>query len=77
MIENYSEQHFCHENDCATPNWEDEGCEARMCYDHGNASRCDGTKSDYYDNFFKEHEVNPFGDSNINNRKCCAIIIWR
>ena len=40
-----------------------------------NASWCDGTKSDYYDDdYFKKNGVeNPFGDSNIKNRKCNTV----
>ena len=59
----------CKNKDCASDRWKD-GCEACMCYSQGNASWCDGTKSAYYDNYFEEHGMNPFGDSNRSNRKC-------
>ena len=59
----------CADEDCASDNWKD-GCSACMCYKKGNASWCDGTKSAYYDNYFGENGVNPFGDSNRSTRKC-------
>ena len=62
----------CIDKDCASTNWED-GCEACMCFNEGNASWCDGTKSAYYDNYYQGHGENPFGDSNRNNRKCNTI----
>jgi len=62
----------CHDKDCASDMWKD-GCLACMCYNWGNASWCDGTKSGYYDNYFEEHGENPFGDSNRSNRKCNTI----
>ena len=66
------EQWGCKEEHCASDIWKD-GCEACMCYNLGNASRCDGSKSAYYDNYFIENEENPFGDSNRRNRKCNII----
>ena len=59
----------CRTCDCASTNLED-GCKACMCYNNGNASWCDGTKSAYYDYYFQEHKQNPFGDSKKENRKC-------
>ena len=59
----------CKNLDCASDMWED-GCLACMCYNTGNASWCDGSKSVYYDVYFDEHGVNPFGDSRRENRKC-------
>jgi len=59
----------CEDNDCASTDWED-GCEACMCYNMGNDSWCDGTKSSYYDSYYEEHGKNPFGDTNYSNRKC-------
>ena len=59
----------CQEEECAGTEWVD-GCEACMCYNNGNASWCDGTKSTYYDIYYKENGKNPFGDSNRDNRKC-------
>ena len=46
-----------------------------MCYNNENASWCDGTNSDYYDDdYFKTNGVvNPFGDSNSRNRKCNTV----
>ena len=41
-----------------------------LCYSNGNASWCDGSKSDYYDDYYTENGKNPFGDSNLRNRKC-------
>ena len=66
----------CKEEDCASTNWED-GCEACMCFNNGNASWCDGKKSFYYDNYYEENGVNPFGDSNQSNRKCNTIFSKR
>ena len=62
----------CKTKDCASDRWND-GCEGCICYSLGNASWCDGTKSDYYDNYFKENGENPSGDSNGKNRKCSTI----
>jgi len=67
----------CGDNDCANLAWAD-GCEACMCFNNGNASWCDGSKgdyydnhiTDYYDNYFMEHGKNPWGDTNWRNRKC-------
>ena len=59
----------CKNDDCASDMWKD-GCLACMCYNVGNASWCDGTKSVYYDTYFDKHGENPFGDSNRSNRKC-------
>lgn len=59
----------CKNDECASDRWTD-GCSACMCYNRGNASWCDGMKSDYYDNYFQFHRKNPFGDSNPDNRKC-------
>ena len=64
-----NEEWGCKSKDCASDRWKD-GCEACMCYSYRNASWCDGTDSDYYDNYFEEHGVNPFGDINRSNRKC-------
>ena len=57
------------DTDCASTSWED-GCEACMCFNNGNALWCDGTKSSHYDNYYKDNGVNPFGVSNQSNRKC-------
>ena len=51
MLENIYEENVCKDKDCASANWKD-GCEACMCYSNGNASWCDGSKSDYYDDYF-------------------------
>ena len=59
----------CYDNDCAMTNYED-GCEKCMCYNQGNDSWCDETISSFYDDYYKEHGENPFGDSNRSNRKC-------
>ena len=59
----------CKDEDCASDVWKD-GCLACMCFNQGNASWCDGTKSAYYDNYYKKNGKNPFGDSNRDNRKC-------
>ena len=67
MQQNLDEDNGCKEEDCASTNWED-GCEACMCYNQGNASWCDGTKSAYYDNYFEEHGENPFGDNRRSNK---------
>ena len=59
----------CKDEDCASDVCTD-GCLACMCFNQGNTSWCDGTKSTYYDNYYEEHGENPFGDSNWSNRKC-------
>jgi len=59
----------CRDWDCASDRWED-GCLGCMCYNRGIDAWCDGTQSAYYDNYFEEHGMNPFGDSNHSNRKC-------
>ena len=59
----------CQDGDCASDTLKD-GCLAWLCYNQGNTTWCDGTKSVYYDNYFQEHKQNPFGDSNYSNRKC-------
>ena len=61
----------CKNEDCAAPNWVD-GCMACMCYNshHNNPSWCDGTRNEYYDNYFDQHGENPWGDRNRANRKC-------
>ena len=38
----YDETWGCHDDDCASDVWQD-GCEACLCFNSGNASRCDGT----------------------------------
>ena len=58
----------CHDHNCASDVWKD-GYLACMCFYQGNASWCDGTKSAYYDNYYKRNGKNPFGDSNQDNRK--------
>ena len=45
----------CHDDDCASDVWKD-GCLACMCYNNGNASWFDGTKSAYYDNYWEGTE---------------------
>ena len=69
LQEDLREDNGCKNWDCASINWED-GCEACMCYNMGNDSWCDGKRSAYYDNYYKENGKNPFGDSNQRNRKC-------
>ena len=59
----------CEDDDCADPVWAD-GCEACMCFNHGNAAWCDGFRGDFYDKYFEEHGDNPWGDRNVRNRKC-------
>ena len=62
----------CEENDCADASdvdWND-GCAACMCFNQGNGSWCDGTRNDFYDDFYKEHGENPWGDKREENRKC-------
>ena len=54
---------------CATDTWRD-GCKGCMCYVPGNPMWCDGLKGQYYDKYFEEHGMNPWGDSNWKNRKC-------
>ena len=49
--------------------WAD-GCEACMCFNNGNAAWCDGLRGHYYDKYFEEHGENPWGDTNVRNRKC-------
>ena len=41
-ISRYDETWGCHDDDCASDVWQD-GCEACLCFNSGNASRCDGT----------------------------------
>jgi hypothetical protein len=60
---------FCKDKECARIWWRD-GCKACMCFNHGNASWCDDTRGDYYDNYFKANGVNPWGDDKVENRKC-------
>ena len=59
----------CGNDDCADPVWGD-GCEACMCFNNGNAAWCDGLRGDHYDKYFEEHGENPWGDTNVRNRKC-------
>jgi hypothetical protein len=59
----------CEDNDCAHPVWAD-GCKACMCFNNGNAAWCDGFQGDYYDTYFDQHGENPWGDTNVKNRKC-------
>jgi hypothetical protein len=59
----------CKDNNCAHPMWAD-GCEACMCFNTGNPTWCDGLWGDYYDKYFEEHGNNPWGDTNVRNRKC-------
>jgi hypothetical protein len=60
----------CEDNNCARPMWTD-GCEACMCFEpYTNVSWCDGSRSAYYDKYFEEHGKNPWGDTNVRNRKC-------
>ena len=59
----------CEDNDCANPLWGD-GCEACMCFNPGNAAWCDGHRDAFYDTYFEEHGENPWGDTNVRNRKC-------
>ena len=59
----------CQTHDCAHPVWRN-GCEACMCFNPANAAWCDGLEGDYYDKYFEEHGENPWGDSNVKNRKC-------
>ena len=54
---------------CATDMWRD-GCNGCMCYEPGNPTWCDGLKGHYYDKYFEEHGMNPWNDSNWENRKC-------
>ena len=62
----------CEDNDCAHPVWAD-GCEGCMCFNYGNPTWCDGYRGDHYDTYFKEHGENPWGDTNVKNRKCNPI----
>ena len=62
----------CEDDDCADPVWAD-GCEACMCFNNGNAAWCDGFRGDYYDNYFNDNKKNPWGDTNVRNRKCNPI----
>jgi hypothetical protein len=59
----------CNDKNCAHPMWAD-GCEACMCYNNGNAAWCDGSRGHFYDKYFEEHGENPWGDTNVRNRKC-------
>ena len=59
----------CDDGNFTSDVWKD-GCLACMCYNQGNDSWCNGTKSAYYDIYFDEHKKNPFGDSNQANRHC-------
>ena len=59
----------CKNKDCAADNWLD-GCKACMCFNNGNPTWCDGTRNEYYDNYFDQHGENPWGDRKRENRKC-------
>merc|ERR1712238_137715 len=63
---------MCGDGDCASDMWKD-GCLRCMCFNNGNDSWCDGSNSDYYDNYFNKNGENPFGDKNRANRKCNKI----
>ena len=54
---------------CATDMWRD-GCNGCMCYEPGNPTWCDGLKGHYYDRYFEEHGMNPWGDTDVKNRNC-------
>ena len=41
-----------------------------MCFNHGNAAWRDGFQGAYYDTYFDQHGMNPWGDRNRANRKC-------
>ena len=69
LIYQYEGRSFCQEKYCAHPMWAD-GCEACMCFNNGNAAWCDGLRGHYYDKYFEEHGENPWGDTNVRNRKC-------
>ena len=47
-----------------------DGCDACMCFNHGNAAWCDGFRNEYYDTYFDQHGRNPWGDTIRANRKC-------
>ena len=59
----------CDNKDCAADNFVD-GCKACMCFNAGNPSWCDGTRNEYYDDYYNEHGENPWGDQDRENRKC-------
>ena len=59
----------CHDEDCAADNFLD-GCKACMCFNNGNPTWCDGTRNEYYDEYYNEHGENPWGDGIRENRKC-------
>lgn len=44
-----------HDDDCASDVWQD-GCEACLRFNSGNASRCDGTNSAYYVNYYENND---------------------
>ena len=71
-----SKDQGCHDGDCASDVWKD-GCLGCMCFNQGDASWCDGTKSAYYDNYYKDNQKNPFSDSNQDNRKCVTKFLPR
>ena len=75
---NKKNKNFCHKEapevgrpnpSCATDMWRD-GCKACMCYNPGNVAWCDGFEGHYYDNYFRAHGENPWGDDKWENRKC-------
>jgi len=53
----------CKNENCAgvAGNEGEDGCAACMCYKKGNHARCDGTRNEYYDKYFDEHDENPYG----------------
>ena len=58
----------CRNEWCADEGWKD-GCEACMCFNQGNTYWCDGTRGDYYDSYFKEHNKSPYGITDVHSRK--------
>ena len=63
-----AENRGCKDNDCADSSWSTDGCRDCMCYKQGNNSWCDGDS--FYDRYFDQNKVTPWGDSTYENKKC-------